>query len=103
MPRIWSQALNFYKTFSVLHIIGQMSTAKVSRAKSRACGRGPPGEEKNLACGLLPVDVACGLWCVLVGGTHPIFLFLLEGWWNTTNPLAIPAQEFFTLADVGLR
>jgi len=47
--------------------------------------------------------LACGLWCVLVGGTHPIFLFLLEGWWNTTNPLAIPAQEFFTLADVGLR
>ena len=25
---------------------------------------------------LLPVDVACGLWCVLVGGTHPYFLFL---------------------------
>jgi hypothetical protein len=40
---------------------------------------------------------------VLVGGTHPIFLFLLEGWWNTTSPLAIPAQEFFTLVDVGLR
>ena len=53
--------------------------------------------------GLWPVDVACGLWCVLVGGTHPIFLFLLEGWRNTSSPLAIPAQEFFTLVDVGLR
>jgi hypothetical protein len=40
---------------------------------------------------------------VLVGGTHPIFLFLLEGWRNTANPLAIPAQEFFTLVDVGFR
>ena len=80
-----------------------MSTAKMSRLERRACGRDPPGGGKNLACCLWPVDVACGLWCVLVGGTHPIFLFLLEGWWNTTNPLAIPAQEFFTLADVGLR
>ena len=34
-----------------------------------------------------PVASACGLWCVLVGGTHPYFLFLLEGWWNTTSPL----------------
>ena len=33
--------------------------------------------------------VACGLWCVLVGGTHPYFLFLLEGWWNTTSPLLV--------------
>jgi tRNA A37 N6-isopentenylltransferase MiaA len=33
------------------------------------------------------VASACGLWCVLVGGTHPYFLFLLEGWWNTTSPL----------------
>ena len=38
-------------------------------------------------CCLLPVDYTCGLWCVLVGGTHPYFLFLLEGWWNTTSPL----------------
>jgi hypothetical protein len=32
--------------------------------------------------------VACGLWCVLVGGTHPFFLFPLEGWGNTPNPLS---------------
>ena len=63
-------------------------------AQRRACGRDPPKEkkEKNVsretwACGLLPVDYTCGLWCVLVGGTHPYFLFLLEGWWNTTSPL----------------
>ena len=31
----------------------------------------------------------------------PSFM-LLEGWWNTTSPL-VPFQEFFTLADVGLR
>ena len=55
-------------------------------AQRRACGRDPPKEkkEKNVsretwACGLLPVDYTCGLWCVLVGGTHPYFLFLLEG------------------------
>jgi len=53
-----------------------MSTVKVSRLERRACGRDPPGEEKNLTCGLWPVDFACGLWCVLVGGTHPYFLFL---------------------------
>ena len=63
-----------------------MSTVKVSRLERRACGRDPPGEEKNLACCLWPVDFACGLWCVLVGGTHPYFLFMLEGWWNTTSP-----------------
>ena len=40
-----------------------------------------------VTCGLWPVASACGLWCVLVGGTHPYFLFLLEGWWNTTSPL----------------
>ena len=49
-------------------------------AQRRACGRDPP-KEKNVpretwACGLLPVDYTCGLWCVLVGGTHPYFLFL---------------------------
>ena len=70
-------------------------------AQEKSLWAGPTRGRKKF--GLLPVDVACGLWCVLVGGTHPIFLFLLEGWWNTTNPLAIPAQEFFTLADVGLR
>ena len=32
--------------------------------------------------------VACGLWCVLVGGTHPFFPFPLEGWGNTPNPLS---------------
>ena len=81
-------------------------------AQRRACGRDPPKEKnkKNVSretwtCGLLPVDYTCGLWCVLVGGTHPYFLFLLvsfndvsvgyrfiyslliEGWWNTTSPL----------------
>ena len=54
-------------------------------AQRRACGRDPPKEkkEKNVsretwACGLLPVDYTCGLWCVLVGGTHPIFYFCLR-------------------------
>ena len=32
--------------------------------------------------------VACGLWCVLVGGTHPFSLFPLEGWRNTSSPLS---------------
>ena len=52
-------------------------------AQRRACGRDPPKEKnkKNVSretwtCGLLPVDYTCGLWCVLVGGTHPYFLFL---------------------------
>ena len=57
---------------------------------------------ETCACDLWPVTSTCGLWCVLVGGTHPYFLFMLEGWWNTTSPL-VPCQEFFTLANVGLR
>ena len=95
-------------------------------AQRRACGRDPPKEkkEKNVSretwtCGLLPVDYTCGLWCVLVGGTHPYFLFLLEGWWNTTSPLFLfrnfhfktvfklvaskTVYKLFTLADVRLR
>ncbi len=79
MPRVWSQVLNFYKTFSVLHIIGQMSMDKVSRAERRACGRDPPGGGKKF--GLLPV--ACGLRLRTVvracGRDPPYFLFLLEG------------------------
>ena len=67
---------------------------KVSRLREERVGGTHPRKkkEKNVsretwACGLLPVDYTCGLWCVLVGGTHPYFLFMLEGWWNTTSPL----------------
>ena len=42
-----------------------------------------------VACWLVGLwPVACGLWCVLVGGTHPYFLFPLEGWRNTSSPLS---------------
>ena len=47
-------------------------------------------ETRTLWSDLWAVDLglsACGLWCVLVGGTHPYFLFLLEGWRNTSSPL----------------
>ena len=92
---------------------------------SKVNGQSVAAQEKSLWAGPTPACglwlAACGSWCVLAGGTHPIFLFLLvsfndvsvgyrfinslllEGWRNTTSPLAIPAQEFFTLADVGLR
>ena len=53
-----------------------MSMDKVARLERRACGRDPPGGGKKF--GLLPVDVACGLWCMLVGGTLPIFYFCLR-------------------------
>ena len=75
---------------------------KVSRLESRACGRDPPEEEKNFS--LLPVACGRGLRTVMraCGRDPPYFLFLLEGWRNTSSPL-IPAQEFFTLVDVGFR
>ena len=37
-----------------------MSMDKVSRLERRACGRDPPGEEKNFS--LLPVACGRGLW-----------------------------------------
>jgi len=123
VPRAWCQSLNFYKRFSVLHIIGLKSTDKVSRPQRRACGRDPPFlffvSRETCACDLWPAASACGLWCVLVGGTHPYFLFMLEGWWNTTSPLFLfrnfhfktvfklvtskTVYKLFTLADVRLR
>jgi len=71
VPRVWSQVLNFYKTFSVLHIIGQMSMDKVSRFERRACGRDPP---RPAACGLRPaVHGAC-----LRAGPSLFFYFCLR-------------------------
>ena len=94
MPRVWSQVLNFYKTFSVLHIIGQMSMDKVSRLERRACGRDPPGGGKKF--GLLPVACGRGLRTVVhaCGRDPPYFLFLLDGWRNTTSPLSLALRRF---------
>ena len=53
---------------------------KMSRLVVSACGRDPPFlffvSRETCTCDLWPVASACGLWCVLVGGTHPYFLFL---------------------------
>ena len=67
---------------------------KVSRAERRACGRDPPGEEKNFS--LLPVACGRGLRTVVhaCGRDPPYFLFLLEGWRKTTSPLSLALRRF---------
>ena len=90
VPRAWCQALNFYKRFSVLHIIGLKSTDKVSRPQRRACGRDPPFlffvSRETCACDLWPRLADCGacLWagptlifyfCLRAGGILPALLF----------------------------
>ena len=93
VPWACCQALNFYKKFSVLQYPMSKVNGQSVAAQRRACGRDPPKEKKKKMFHVKHGPVACCLWTTLVGcgaclwAGPTLFLFLLEGWWNTTSPL----------------